>query len=302
VIFLTGASGYVGTRIGERLAGRARRLRCLVLPGDPVDPGNLFPTQVVRGDLRDLDSFAAYGDGVNAIVHAASVMPPAGAERMREVNVRGTAHLIDFARRWQVRRFVYVSAVAAVSSPKSAYGASKAEAERLVTESGLDYTVLRPTMVYGPDGASDFRSLVTLVRSVPLLSPVPGSGSARLQPVFIGDLVRAVELVLSTAAATGKTYNVSGATVVRVRELLARIAAAEGLRRLRLPVPVMVCRAAAWAVKTAVPTSVFNPDALVALAEDADLDHARFQVECGYKPLSLDEGFARIFGGGASLR
>jgi nucleoside-diphosphate-sugar epimerase len=302
VLFLTGASGYVGMRVGERLAGRGRRLRCLVLPDDPVDPGNRFPAQVVRGDLRDLDSFAAYGDGVNAIVHAASVMPPAGADHIKDVNVRGTANMIDFARRWEIRRFVYFSAVSAISSPKSAYGASKAEAERLVTESGLDYTVLRPTMVYGPDGAADFRSLVTLVRSMPLLSPVPGSGSARLQPVFIGDLVRAVELVLSTAAATGKTYNVSGGTVVRVRELLERIAAAEGLRRLRISVPLILCRAAAGALRLAVPSSLFSPDALLDLSEDADLDNGRFQVECGYQPLTLDEGFARVFGGGASLR
>ena len=102
MIFLTGASGYVGMRVGERLAGHSRRVRCLVLPDDPVDPGNFFPTQVVRGDLRDLDTFAAYGDGVNAIVHAASATPSASARDLADVNVRGTAHIIEFARRWKV--------------------------------------------------------------------------------------------------------------------------------------------------------------------------------------------------------
>ena len=302
MIFLTGASGYVGMRVGERLASRSRRLRCLVLPGDPVDPGNRFPSQVVRGDVRDLDSFAPYGKDVNAIVHCAAVMPPASADRIREVNVRGTANLIEFARRWGIRRFVYLSAVSAVYAQKNAYGASKAEAERLVTESGLDYTVLRLTMVYGPDGGLHFRKLVSLVKRVPLLFPLPGSGKARLQPVFIGDVVQAIELALSTAAATGKTYNVSGGTVVRLRDLVDRIAAAEGLRRIRVHVPLALCHAAASALSAALPASFFSSDALLGLTQDADLDHTRFRDECGYQPLGLDEGFARVFGGGSSLR
>jgi nucleoside-diphosphate-sugar epimerase len=302
VIFLTGASGYVGMRVGQRLAGGGRRVRCLVLPADDVDPGNRFPTQVVRGDLRHLDSFVAYGDGVNAIVHAASASPSASAAELGDVNVRGTANMIEFARRWKVGRFVHVSAAAAVSAPASPYGAAQAEAEKRVAESGLEFTILRPTMVYGPEGASDFRSLVTLVQSFPLLSPLPGSGSARLQPVYIGDLVRAVELVLSNAAARGKTYNVSGASIVQTRELVSRIATAEGLRRFAVPVPLMLCRATAAALRMAVPASVFRPDAILGLAQDAALDHTALREECGYEPLTLEAGFARVFGGGASLR
>jgi nucleoside-diphosphate-sugar epimerase len=302
VIFLTGASGYVGMRIGERMAGRARRFRSLVLPGDRADPGGRFPTQVVRGDVRDLDSFAAYGDGVNAIVHAAAVMPPAPADLIHEVNVRGTANMIEFARRWNIRRLVYFSAVSAVYPEKNAYGASKAEAERLVMESGLDYTILRLTMVYGPDGGLHFRKLVSLLHRIPLVCPVPGPGSARLQPVFVGDVVRAVELVLSNAAATGKTYNVSGGTVLTFRDLVDRIAAAEGLRRLRIHVPLVLCRAAAVALSAALPPSFFSSDALLGLTQDADLDHSQFREECGYEPLSLDEGFARAFGGGEAVR
>lgn len=302
MIFLTGASGYVGMRLGERLAGQGRRLRCLVLPDDRADPSRRFPTQLVRGDVCDLESFAAYGDGVDAIVHGAAVMPPARADRIREVNVRGTANMIEFARRWSIRRFVYFSAVSAVYPEKNAYGASKAEAERLVTESGLDYTVLRLTMVYGPDGGLHFRKLVSLVKRIPLVCPVPGSGAARLQPVFIGDVVRSVELVLSTAAATGKTYNVSGGTVLRLRELVDRIAAAEGLRRRRVHVPLVLCRAAAGVLSMALPPSFFSSDALLGLTQDADLDNTRFREECGYAPMSVEEGFARVFGGGASLR
>ncbi len=302
MIFLTGASGYVGMRVGERLASQSRRLRCLVMAGDPVDPGHRFPAQVVRGDVCDLESFAAYGEGVNAIVHAAAASPPESAARIREVNVRGTANVIEFARRWRVRRLVCFSAASASSARGDAFAASKAEAERLVQESGLDYTILKLAMVYGPGGARPFRTLVSRLRRSPFLVPIAGSGGTRLQPVYVGDVVRAVELVLSTSAATGKTYNVSGATAVALGELVDRIAKAEGLRRLRVHLPMALCRAATRALAFVLPSSLFTPDALLGLEEDGEVDHTRFREECGYAPLTLDQGFARIFGGGEAVR
>lgn len=302
MLFLTGASGYVGLRVGTRLALQGHRLRSLVLPGDPVDPSRSFPGEVVRGDVSRLDTFAAHGQGVTQILHAAAVMPPGTPEQMRTVNIRGTANVIEFARRWSVRRILYFSAVSAVYAEKNAYGASKAEAERMIVESGLDYTILRLTMVYGPDGGLHFRKLVSFLRRLPFVCPVPGPGTALLQPVFIGDVVRAVELSLGSPLAVGKAYNVSGGTVVALRELIDRITAAEGLRRQRVHVPLALCRAAARALSAVLPPSFFSPDALLGLTQDADLDHSQFGAECGYAPVSLEEGFARVFGGGAAVR
>jgi len=296
VILLTGASGYIGLRVGAHLAASGERLRCLVLPDDPVDPGARFAADVVRGDVTRLDSFLACGEGVDTIVHAAAVMPPAPPQRMQEVNVRGTANVIAFAQRWKARRIVYLSAVSAAYAKKNAYGSSKAEAERLVQESGLDFTILRLTMVYGPAGGLHFQKLVSLLTRVPLLCPVPGPGTARLQPVFVEDVVQAIQLALRSPAAAGKTYNVSGGTVLRLRDLIDRIAAVQGLRRYRLHVPLALCRLGASALAAVLPPSFFSPDALLGLTQDAELDHSQFVQECGYAPLSLEEGFARTFG------
>jgi len=302
VLFLTGASGYIGMRVGERLASRNRRVRSLVLPDDPVDPGHRFPTQVVRGDLTLPGSFDAYGEGVNAIVHTAAAMPPASAARIRAVNLEGTANMVAFARRWKIRRFVYFSAAPPHATADDAYARSKVEAERLVVDSGLDYTILRLALVYGPGGARPFRSLVSRLRRIPLVYPIAGRGNTRLRPVYIGDVVGAVELVLSNGAATRKTYNVSGGTTVAMRELVDRIAAAEGLRRLRVHLPMALCRLMSRTLTGILPAAAYTPDALLGLAEDADLDHTRFHEECGYAPLTLEQGFARVFGGGEAVR
>ena len=296
MILLTGASGYIGMRIGARLAAAGERLRCLVLPEDPVDPGQRFTADVVRGDVSRLDSLLPHGQGVTAIVHAAAVMPPAAPDVIHEVNVRGTANMVAFAQHWKIPRIVYLSAVSAVYAQKNAYGSSKAEAERLVRESGLDYTILRLTMVYGPAGGLHFQKLVSLLTRLPLLCPVPGPGTARLQPVFVEDVVQAVELALRLPAARGKTYNVSGGTVLRLRDLIDQIVASKGLTRRRLHVPLALCRVGVSALAVVLPPSFFSADALLGLTQDAELDHSQFGQECGYAPLSLEDGFARTFG------
>jgi nucleoside-diphosphate-sugar epimerase len=296
LILLTGASGYIGMRLGARLAAAGERLRCLVLPGDPVDPGQRFTAEVVRGDVSRLDSLLPHGEGVTAIVHAAAVMPPAAPDVIHEVNVRGTANVLAFAQHWKIPRIVYLSAVSAVYARKNAYGSSKAEAERLVRESGLDYTILRLTMVYGPAGGLHFQKLVSLLTRLPVLCPVPGPGTARLQPVFVEDVVQAVELALRSPTAVGKTYNVSGGTVLRLRDLIDQIVASKGLRRRRLHVPLALCRAGVSALAVVLPPSFFSADALLGLTQDAELDHSQFGQECGYTPLSLEEGLARTFG------
>jgi hypothetical protein len=89
---------------------------------------------------------------------------------------------------------------------------------------------------------------------------------------------------------------VSGGTVLRLRDLIDQIVASKGLRRRRLHVPLALCRVGVSALAVVLPPSFFSPDALLGLTQDAELDHSQFGRECGYAPLSLEEGFARTFG------
>jgi nucleoside-diphosphate-sugar epimerase len=298
VLFLTGATGYVGTHLLRRLAARGQRVRALVLPSDSAALPR-GPIEVVAGDVTDPASFEAYGGGVDAIVHSAALMLPNLPDRIRRVNVDGTAALLRFAARWRIRRFVYLSAVSAVYAETNSYGRSKAEAERLVSSAGLDHTILRPTMIYGADGGLHFQKLVRLIRKVPLVLPIVGSGRTRLQPVYIDDVVGAIETVLADPRSIGKAYNVSGATVVRFDELAGLILAETHLRRLRVRVPAALCSAVARIVAAVVPGSYLSPEAVLGLAQDASLDYTDFQRECGYSPLPLDVGLKRALSPGA---
>jgi NADH dehydrogenase len=268
-----------------------------VLPDDPAEPLTGLDVEVVRGTVTDADSFLAHGRGVDAVAHVASLMLPNPAHLIEHVNVTGTANVVRFARQWKVRRLVYVSAVSAAYARTNVYGRSKREAERLVRESGVDYTIIRPTMVYGPGGGLHFQKLVSTMDRLPLVFPVPGPGTAAVQPVWIEDLVRGIELALRLPVATGKTYNAAGATALPFKELIDRLAAAQGKKRLRLHAPLWALYLAARALGPLLgPSSFLSRDALLGINEDASLDYGPFAADCGYTALSLDQGLERLFG------
>ncbi len=295
MILVTGVTGFIGSRLARRLVERGFAVRGLALPGDPADAVGGLPVDLVRGDVTDPDSLRGHGTGVTAIVHAAALMLPNTADAIRRVNVDGTANVIDLARSAGIRRLVYLSAVSAVYARKNAYGRSKQDAERLVADSGLGFTILRPTMVYGPGGGLHFQRLVGLVDRLPFVVPVPGPGTARLQPVFIDDVVSAIEGALGEPRAIGRTYDVSGASVVTFDELVDAILKARGRRRVKVHAPLGLCLAAARALSLFPGPSFLSTDALLALNEDATLDHAQTMRDLGWKPLTLAEGLDRVF-------
>ena len=298
VVLVTGATGYVGGAVVRRLVDAGYRVRCLVLPDDPIDPGARLPVEVVRGDLTRSETLLGHGDGVVSIVHAAAAMLPNPPDLIQRVNVEGTRNMLGLAKRCGATRFVYLSAVSAVYVRRNSYGRSKAEAERLVRESGLSYTILRPTMVYGPGGGLHFAKLIELGEKIPLIFPVLGSGTAKLQPVWIDDVVDAVMLVLDDKRAHGRTYDLSGATALSFREMVDAIFRAQGRRRVRVHVPYWICQLAARTLAPVLgPRSFLSSEALLGLNEDATLDHGELTREFGFQPRTLESGLAELFGG-----
>jgi nucleoside-diphosphate-sugar epimerase len=293
MVFVTGATGYIGRALVAHLTRSGARVRCLVLPGDPLEPASSDLVEVVHGDVTSPNELAGSQNDTRTVVHAAAVMPPAPAGRIRHVNVDGTRHLIEQVKRWDLQRFIYISAVSATYRVKNAYGASKLVAEELVRESGLPFTILRPTMVYGPGGGLHFQTLVDLTRRLPVLLPVIGPGTQRLAPVALDDVVRAIDLVRNHPAAVGKTYGVAGGTVVTFNELLDHILAAGGRTRIKFHVPVRLCMGLAKVVQRISSDSFFTVDALTGITQDATLDWTELHRDCGYSPVSLSTGLDR---------
>lgn len=223
-IALTGGTGFVGRAFLDFLGDA--RLDAKALARQPQ--GGRMGVEWIAGDLADRAALARLVDGVDAVVHVAGVTSSHDLADFERGNVEGTLNLISAARAAGVKRFIFVSSLAAREPGLSHYGASKARAEKLVKASGLDWTIVRPPAVYGP-GDRDMFELFRAARWG--LVPAPKGGRASLIHVY--DLARLlIALVEGSEAASHRVFEpddgVPGGW--SHRDLARAIAAAVGRR------------------------------------------------------------------------
>lgn len=242
-VFVTGASGYVGRAVVTALRARGHAVVALERPDSRrafAEPG----VRAVHGDIRDPDSLRGRMDGCEAVVHLVGIIReiPGQGVTMDAVHRKGTEHVVDEARRAGVRRFLHMSALGSRPNAVSAYHRSKWAAEEYVRASGLDYTIFRPSVIFGRGGPGPefVGQLADLVRSAPIV-PVIGDGRYWLQPVSSRNVADGFALALELPRTIGKTYDVAGPDRLTYLEILERIARAMGkpLRRFHLPFGLM---------------------------------------------------------------
>jgi nucleoside-diphosphate-sugar epimerase len=200
-VFLTGGRGFIGSRLQARLRQRGHDVALLT------------------SDLLEPDTYRGALASANVVVHLAAATGRASAQRHMRVNAAGTKTLVDECRRAGVERFLFTSTIA-VTFPDTrwyAYARSKALAEDAVRASNLRYTILRPTIVIGA-GSSTLAGLERLAR-LPVI-PVFGDGRARVQPIFVDDLVEILAAVIEEDRFLNETLDVGGPTVLTIEELL----------------------------------------------------------------------------------
>ena len=248
-VLVTGASGFVGSHLVPALIDAGHEVVALVrseASGDLVER-RLTPAQRAglttrRGDVTDRASLPAALDGVDAIVHLAALPRDwDGGASLRLVNTEGTRNLVRAATDAGVRRFVHLGALGVADEPELHYASSKAKAMALVRASGLDWTIISPSVLFGPrDGF--FNILAGLVRMSPGVTPITGRGDARFQPLAIDDLARVVVRVLADPATASTEYLLGGPRTWTYREIMEEVLRAMGTRRALLPMPVPVIR------------------------------------------------------------
>lgn len=248
-VLVTGASGFVGSYVVPELAASGHRVVALVrspAAGEAVRrrlPAAFAGSVDLRvGDVLDPATLGAALVDVDAVVHLVAIPRDwNGGKDLLRVNLDGTRNVIAAMQQAGVRRLVHLGALGVEDREELHYAKSKARAEAAVRESGLDWTILRPSLLFGPrDGF--FNIVADLVRVPVPVVPVPGNGKSRFQPIHVGDVALCARLALERPDTAGRSFDLGGPRFWTYREITEEVARALGKQRAIVPMPIPLIR------------------------------------------------------------
>ena len=243
MILVTGATGFIGRALVRQLTETGQKVRVLLRPSpkSPRLPKGV-PVEVAVVGLDDERGLRAAMRGVDSIYHLASAGSQGRRGNLFKTDIEGTRTLAQVAKSADVKRLIYLSHIG--SDRASAFPIHKAKgiAEEHIRKSGVPYTIIRSTVVFGPE--DDFTdTLATLIRATPGILPIPGNGRTLLQPLWVEDLVTCLVWALQNDDMENQTYDIGGGEYFTLRQVLETVMRVTHTRRLIVPLSPPYMRA-----------------------------------------------------------
>ncbi|GHO91220.1 oxidoreductase [Reticulibacter mediterranei] len=289
-ILITGATGYIGSHLVARLVSQGERPRCLVRNinrATRVLPAGKL--EFVAGDTTQPASLETAVQGVDTIVHAAFVTADRkekSGSHYEETNVSGTANLVKAAKAAGVKRIVVLSGLGTKPGKAGSYMQGRYLAEQLVIDSGLNWTIIRPSVVFGKD-APFIKGLVDLIRSAPVL-PLIGGGTTLFQPIYVEDVATIILKVLAEPERTArKVYTVGGPERYSFREIFDVLLKATGKKRPKVYAPTPLVTIGAAVMEAMLPKPPLTKAAMTLFSFDNITDINSVERDFGFQPQSF---------------
>ncbi|MCJ2520278.1 MAG: complex I NDUFA9 subunit family protein [Candidatus Thermoplasmatota archaeon] len=291
-VLVTGSTGFVGGHLVSALIRAGHDVRCLHRHSSDLSVLEGLEVELQMGNVLNLEDLRSAVGGVDAVVHLVAIIREREAT-FEEVNVQGVKNLLRACRDTKPR-IIHMGALGTGRGSRSRYSRSKAAGERLVRDSELPHTILRPSLILGPGGdfTTRFGSLIERYRKVPLIGP----GESLLQPLYVGDVVKAT--IAALVREQGRVWDLVGPERVTWNELVVRVAQVAGLTRSIRHVPLRLARFVSKVSSFLSGEPLVTEDELILMQEDVYGDTKDFVDLTGDEPMALDDCLERAFGSG----
>lgn len=288
MILVTGGTGFVGSRLVRKLVEQERPVRLLVQ--DAGAAKTRFPRGVefAEGDVTRPETLTAAMAGVDTVIHLVAIIRERGDRTFERINYGGTVNVVDAEKEAGVRRHLQMSALGVMRDPNFPYHDTKYRAESYVKASGLDWTIFRPSLIFGP-GDHFFPILATLAK-LPAPFVLPDGGTAKFQPVWLWDVVDAFIAALDDLSTVGKTYELGGPDVFTYKEMVGVLMDVTRRHRPKVPVPAVLLKPIAIAFDKFLPKPPVTPEQLKMLRLDNSSTNSATATLIGRPPKPLRAG------------
>ena len=267
VIVVFGGSGFVGRHLVRQLAKEDAIVRVAVRDPDAAlflkTAGEIGQIVPIQANVTHPQSVEAATKGADGVVNLVGILSEWGRRTFQRVHVEGAANVARAAAAAGASRLVQMSAIGAGADSDSAYARTKAAGEQAAREAFPDTSVIRPSVVFGPEDKF-FNLFAGIARLTPVLpvfggSPLPclpssrefvidlcRNGGTRFQPVYVGDVAQAISKVLAEPGAKGQSYDLGGPKIYSFKQIMELILTETRRRRVLMPVPFFAASINAW--------------------------------------------------------
>ncbi len=276
-VFVTGATGFTGSRVVPLLLKNGYEVRCLYRASS--DRSFLPQPEIdwALGDVSDLQSLSTAMQGTSVFINIASL---------------GFGHadsIISAVTKAGIQRAIFISTTAIFTQLNAPSKKVRVAAELAIETSGLSYTILRPTMIYGSPRDRNMWRLIRFMRFSPIM-PIFGDGKYLQQPIFVDDVAHALVSCLSNDKTTGKSYNIAGKQALTYNEVVDTIAKTMKKRVWKLHVPSKPVVSLLRLFERIRIPFLIKAEQVLRLNENKDFSYAEAQKDFGFSPLSIEDG------------
>jgi uncharacterized protein YbjT (DUF2867 family) len=289
-VAVVGATGFVGGNVVRQLAEDGHRVIAVSRKGTRRRewPALVETRSADVTSGRGLDDALA---GADAVVHLVAIPREGGGLRFEDVNVGGTRKTVAAAERAGARRFVHLSVLGVTDDPNLRYLSSKWRGEEAVRSSALEWTILRPSLLFGPgDG---FFSLIrsTLKWWSPGIVAIPGKGDATFQPLAVDDLARGLAGIVGDAKRSGEILEIGGPEHITYHGIVDAVMRATGMRRIKLGMPIPLISALTAVTDRVLPIFPVSHDQIQSLGRPNATELDAFERAFGFSPRPFDVSY-----------
>ncbi|MEI7616496.1 MAG: NmrA family NAD(P)-binding protein [Actinomycetota bacterium] len=287
MIYIAGGTSFLGKKVVKNLAETGAEVRCLfrseAARSKLIILGNDLKKHLdlAGGNLNSVDSIASSLKGAQSAIYM-----------VRLEYVDFVKNFLDAAIKCDLKQVIFVSSTTTMLPTENKFKTLKLEAEELIKTSGLNYTILRPTMIYGGKEDNNFYKMLNFIKKKGFFV-IFGSGKNLIQPVHADDVAEAIFKVFDNPAALRKTYVICGRDALQYNEMLQTVRKALGRNFRIIRLPIGASKFAVNVYKTIVKKSDFNSDQIERMKIDKAYPYEEACRDFGFAPMSFKEGIEK---------
>ena len=286
-VFVTGSTGFVGNHVVQALLDRGHQVRALVRQRSEYKLKRPEDVEISYGTVTSAADLVQGMQGCDAVIHLVGIIRalPSKGITFERLHTEATANVIAAAKETGTSRMVHMSALGARENGPTPYFRTKFAAEELVRQSGLRYTIFRPSLIFGRGGEA-IKMFGGMVKT--FVVPIIGDGNYRFQPVHVTTVAQGFARALEVETAQGRTFDVGGPDTVTFNEIMDALAGVMGKTIVKIHMPVFPIKAAT-SVLEYFPGYPLTTDQILMLLEGSTCDEKPFYEVLGLTPVPLEQ-------------